>query len=288
MALDRLETLGPGVRTALRSRLGLTDLNQTRWQEIVEELLVAPPANGWRPLRPTQNGFLEIHLGGLFSRWRPGSVGAQVNDTFNRADGNLNGSTTSDAQATWTEYLGTLWTVTTNRAQVEGATAGAAEEARVELDLATDNHYAQIVATSLGSDNFVIGTLCRKDSTTTRTFYGFRTDKFGTSRTYLFKLVSGTETQLGSDGTAAVANDTVRVEASGTSITGKVNGVARVGPVTDSAISGNLRTGLHGYVGGTTATGDNFEAADLAAAAAAPRGHGALLSGFRNQVIQRV
>ena len=88
--LDRIvdlpmDTLPAQAVNRINSRLGVT-LGQTRWQQIVEELLTRPPVNGWKPLRSTHDGWMEIYLGGLLSRWRPGSVGASISENWNCAD----------------------------------------------------------------------------------------------------------------------------------------------------------------------------------------------------------
>lgn len=58
-----------------------------------------------------------------------------------------------------------------------------------------------------------------------------------TVETKLYKVVAGTFTQLGADGPAIAAGNTLELRAIGTAITAYKNGVAIIGPITDAAIA---------------------------------------------------
>jgi hypothetical protein len=81
----------------------------------------------------------------------------------------------------------------------------------------------------------------------------------------LEKVVGGAVTNLGSSTTNFSANEVIRVEADGSSITGRINGATNVGPITDTAIAGNLRCGIFCYLdaAGSSVQLDSFEAGDL-------------------------
>ncbi len=87
-----------------------------------------------------------------------------------------------------------------------------------------------------------------------------------TTETTMFKGVGGSFTQLGSTAAASAVNDTLSIEASGTTITGKKNGVTIIGPVTDAAIaSGDF--GVWGTDPGAVGLRvDNWEGGDFAGA----------------------
>ena len=85
----------------------------------------------------------------------------------------------------------------------------------------------------------------------------------------LFKRLSGTFTQLGSDAAITVSlPDDVEVRANGSTIEARFNGVVKV-TNSNPDITGNVRTGFFSNNTGTQNTPariNNFEAADLGAA----------------------
>lgn len=85
---------------------------------------------------------------------------------------------------------------------------------------------------------------------------------------YVYKVVSGTWTQLGSAGSAFVTADEIRLEVSGTTITPTRNGsgTGTPGAQTDSALSSGF-AGVAGYADITDFRMDNWEGGDLGAAA---------------------
>ena len=96
------------------------------------------------------------------------------------------------------------------------------------------------------------------------TYYGFYVS---TAEKYLFKMVSGSFTTLASSSSNIPgANDVLRIEASGTTITPKVNGTtdSDLGAQTDSAISSGS-AGICGYGSSSGTRGDDFEGGNVAA-----------------------
>jgi len=65
-------------------------------------------------------------------------------DNFNRANGNLAGSTLSGGGATWTEVSGTGWQILSNRASTGTLPDGAAQVALVDTDADSDDLYVQV------------------------------------------------------------------------------------------------------------------------------------------------
>lgn len=89
------------------------------------------------------------------------------------------------------------------------------------------------------------------------------------NNSYLAKYVSGTWTQLGSNGAAVVNGDTLRLEVSSTTLTPKKNGstLNPPGPQTDNS-HGSGEAGIYGYVGtNAESTIDNWEGGNIGGAA---------------------
>lgn len=266
---DRQEFILPAIKKKLASRLYLTDLSCSTVEEFIEELCVSPPPNGWKPVTAgLRTRALEVHLGPIHCFLRLIAGGATISENWNCVD-----SASLNCQLTWTEKSGSNWGITTNSARLQVKDSTTAQEARADSDLASDDHYASGTLIRPVGSQFTCGVVCRMDPTATRTHYMFRADvgvADAGENYYMAKLVSGTETELGTrDTTDPVNGDLIRLETDGSSITGKVGGVTRIGPVTDTAIINNVRAGIHGYLpaAGTVDTVglDNWEAADLAA-----------------------
>lgn len=175
-------------------------------------------------------------------------------------DGNLNGSTQVHA---WTEFFGTALDVSSNKARGQGS---ATCEARADVDLATDDMevYATITATVTGGSEIRIGVIGRKDSTTTRDFYGAHGVYSATPEYRLMKRVAGTNTTLGTNAQDPVDGDVVKLRSDGSSHSAYVNGVEIVSPVTDTAVTGNTRAGIM-YIGANASdvgTLDDWKAYD--------------------------
>lgn len=127
---------------------------------------------------------------------------------------------------------------------------------------AIGDQYAQATYHGSAIENYgSVALIVRAAKTDTRDYYGFNSNNAEGS--FLFKMVGGTRTSLGSISHPA-NNAVVRLEAVGTTITLKYNGTT-VLSVTDSS----LATGCAGVVGifNSTGTLTDFEAGDFAAAA---------------------
>ncbi len=197
----------------------------------------------------------------------PGRVPREttITDNFTRADG-----TTIGNLLTWTETSGDMETVSNQVRNVNDGIPGS--ESRAETDLSSSDHYSQASVAGLGSgsDITIAGVLARH-SASAATFYNsyFRRDD---GKQHVRKCVTGTYTELGDTAVTYSIPEACKLECSGTAIKGYQAGVQRVS-VTDSAISGNTRCGIHLFsaTGSTKALIDDFEAADLAAAVELPK-----------------
>lgn len=248
------DTLSGGVKTAIRTTLGLSaNPTASRFDLILAELLITPPTGKWKALRPEVSGRLNIYLGSLLYSQPVITGGAAIDETWTHADSA--GALTADL--TWTLYVGTGWGIVGNKAQ---CTTSGEQHARADVDLSA-NHACQAKLITRNASGSVDVT-CRKDSTTTRTYYLFQ----ATGTVYqLYKDVSASFTQLGAnDVTVPVANDVFRIEANGSTIRAFINALpASMSPQTDTAIAGNTRCGIRTSTSGTTWALDDWHAEDL-------------------------
>lgn len=252
------EAVSEVTKQNILSRIGLVDATISTVAELVEEIMIKPPANGWLQPRMTHRRYIEIILGPVRRVVPLLAGGAIITESFNKADNGLG------PDLSWTNPMrGTALNISTNRAH--GAdTEG---EARADRDLWTDNHYAKAVigpGSSFASD-IRHGVLCRKDSSATVTFY--RWAFFGGAVWELVKFVAGAETILHNSYTTAPSNgDGIKISADGSIISGFHPDTLIQATVTDTAIRGNLRCAImlrsvisssqHVYF-------DSFEAGDL-------------------------
>lgn len=256
LGTDKDASVSAQEKGAIENALGIT-LSASTIANVVAELFLdyGDEANPdrWNPVRAMVDGITRIFLGGLL--WSSVGGGATITESFDKAD-----SDTLGPDLTWTELEGD-WDVVTNQVRLQSFTGSAA--ARADHDLNSDGHYAQVdyVSTQGGEGKF--GPLVRKDSSTTLTFYrGLGRGEF--DDTQLDKVESGSVTTLASGSFTFSLPDTLRIEVNGSSLDFLINGASQL-TATDSAITGNLRTGLAGK-SDNDQDGDNFEAGDLAAA----------------------
>lgn len=186
-----------------------------------------------------------------------------ITDNFTRADSTTLGA--SSEGWSWTELEGNI-DIVTNRAAAQ--TTGTFDTARADSDLSSADHYSQAICRFNGGG--YPGVMMRKDSSATLTYYSARL--VNTLDKVLAKYVSGTETTLGTNHAAHAVNTdfTVKGTANGSTITFDRDGGTETESVTDTAITGNLRCGIGGFLGiGSTQLNDDFVAADLAAGGSA-------------------
>lgn len=184
-----------------------------------------------------------------------------ITDNFNRADNPLSLGSSSEGWS-WTAVDGT-WGISSNNAIQSVISLN--ETARAESDLTTDAHYTQLTITRFASDNIGVGGPCTRFSASAKTFYTYLWRRSSTQY-QLFKCVANTFTQLGTGGSTNADGDVIRLSSnSSNQHAGYRNGAVNMSAVTDSSITGNLRTGMvMNRVGvGTQPTYDNFVAADL-------------------------
>lgn len=171
--------------------------------------------------------------------------GTSFTDDFNRANEAL------EASSNWNALLGTGLDVVSNAVSV---TANGAQVFEcVGATLAADQ-YAEATLATVASN---AGVMARCDGTTDNLYF-FRTSG---SQWQMFRTVSGATTQIGTNVEAPTAGDVLRIECSGTTIRGLVNGVQKIS-VTDSTLSSGASAGFRCF---NTSGGiwDDFSMGDL-------------------------
>jgi hypothetical protein len=161
-----------------------------------------------------------------------------ITDDFNRVDAATLG-------ANWTNSHGTGLGIVSNQASSKGnsgASADCAVYSGAGWTGGNDQYGEAVIITKPSACD--AGPIVR-GATGAETFYEFEINDndaavaLGSSmRCGLYKVSASTYTLLGSASSFTVSSgDTLRVEAQGTSITAKLNGVVKFGPTTDSGIA---------------------------------------------------
>jgi hypothetical protein len=187
---------------------------------------------------------------------------ANFTDDFNRANN-------ADLGTSWTPVTGSVaWSVSGNAAQADAGGSRCAEY--VNSFTPANDQYAQAalgtVDTAPGADQPPGGGPAVRVATAANTYYGALANSLATSEIELVKVVAGTLTSLGTytAGAAPVTGDTIRIEATGTTIRVLHNSTVRIS-VSDSSISSG-QVGVNGLAWNNVPTLDNFDGGDLSAA----------------------
>lgn len=177
-----------------------------------------------------------------------------ITDDFNRSDESLDAGP-------WTEVTGNL-SVISNRLGLAAATSNS--DARHTSSLSSADHYAQVdFVTSSGITTFVAG--AARFAGSARTYYaGLAPTDASAGTMGIWKVVSGSFTRLTSPTHESGVGKVNRTEADGSSISQSLD-ASEVSSLTDTAITGNVQTGVLMRAAATSERGDNFEASDLAA-----------------------
>lgn len=196
-------------------------------------------------------------------------------DDFNRADAATLGASWSNIVSAGSQELG----ISTNNCRLPSSGNTSATISilhRYDSDVSSTDHECSVSWVSdsfnLASGNGTVGTLVRKDSSSTLTFYTGRLNRTGNGTSYtannsqLFKFVSGTPTQLGSDVSVTPSlPDPIKTYCSGSTIKNYYDGVEKHSQ-TDTAITSGVRGGIRcNTLSGVAWRGDDWSIADLAA-----------------------
>lgn len=223
----------------LCQRYGLSMTDPTQWREFVPTELrgdVAPP------VRPTTT----------------------LTDNFNRADSTSVG--TASGGGVWAEYYGSQFQIVSNKLEAVSA-VGDFILLRLDSDLSSDDHECQATMDSQGGggSNIQCGPKCRKDSSTTQTYYAARYIFAGSTNEHrLIKAVGGSLTDLGTNAQDHADGEVLLVRCDGSDISLYRNGSLLIGPITDSAITGHTRCGVYSFIAvGDLVRVEDWSATDL-------------------------
>ena len=218
--------------------------------EAIGQLLMFPPVNGWKPLRPTHKGVYEVWLD--HQRWvaLPAIAGG-ASDTFTRAN-------ESPVAAPWTKNGSGSNFALDSSALIK---ASGEDDATYYYDAAASsaNQYSEVQLTV--SVPFDGGPAVRIGSGATLNNY-----VVSAAGNY-YKYVAGSFTDLGAHGDTWSTNDYVRLEASGSTLTLKRDTTTPAtttrDDVTDSSLSSG-QPGLNAYAPYTAF--DNWTGGDISGA----------------------
>jgi len=174
-----------------------------------------------------------------------------ITDNFNRANGELGANWTDDEGDA--DVVSNQYNPTTS--QVVSRYSG--------TSLSSDDHYTQIKVATYVSN--VSGPIQRKTASGTLTYYAAVVIATTDLRSY--KRIGGTITNLQTDSFTFVNGDIIKGEVNDSTLKKFQNGGQIGTNLTDTSITGNLQCGIVANRGDTFL--DDFECADLAAAAAA-------------------
>lgn len=179
-----------------------------------------------------------------------------INESFNGDDSDILGIDLS-----WTQVTGG-WKNDNNRCLM--AASNALQAARAESALSSANHYSQAIAVSRVGSTPHAGNAMRFHASA-ETYLAFRSRKAATATYTIFKIITGTPTELKrTNATAPGDGPTLKGQVDGSDdIEGFEDDVSKV-TVNDNSVTGNLYTGLSGV--SSTANDvlqDDFEGGDL-------------------------
>lgn len=189
----------------------------------------------------------------VINPYRYAVAASGIADDFNRADGGLGSN--------WTVVQGTF-AVASNKCSI---TTSGRNQAYWNAATPADNQYAEAVVTAPVLPGSQVGVICRHNGGNAQansSFYVLRWEK-DSGNLSITKIINGGITNLTSAAVSQATLDgkTVRLECSGTTLTGYLNGVSTLS-TTDAALTTG-RVGLWGHSGGGTTTVDDFAAGDL-------------------------
>lgn len=194
----------------------------------------------------------------------PATGGIVFTDDFNRSDEALEASSDWEITASRTD---TSVGVVSNECVAEHTEPNRYRAVNYTGAL-SNNQYAEVEISSLpASGNYTVNVFVRatvNGNTDSREFYSFGYSQ-GSASWFIEKRISGSGTELDSDAVtpAVTSGDVIRIEVSGTSIVGKVNG-ATVCSTTDSDLTSGY-AGMYAFIGDAarSCAVDNFECGDL-------------------------
>lgn len=244
--------------------------------DVLADLLLAPPGGQWNPLVATREGVLEVRLGpgpdnAIWSRRVAprGRASQDIQDTFNRADSALSGSTSSDSQFTWSLPQGTSaqCNIVSNQLKFTRSGANNFFVCLASLAMDTADHYAQVdFISSVGTGNTAVevGVRITNGTGASDSGYAFAITPLTSRRIYNFVTDATIASDLGLSSAGLMY-----LELNGSTYTAKLAG-ATIFTGTDTAFDGSGSQRKVVIDASVTASdldnivADSFRAADLA------------------------
>ena len=260
-ALD--ESVSLAAKGTVRTALRLPKVDAPTIDEMIAEILLFPPVNGWKPLFPNRAGKLEIILDRRVI-WQQSVIrgGATATEDFSAA---LDTGKWEIGGGDW----GDLVRNASNRGRATGT--GADSAMRLITPAIGDDQYAQEEYYHADAGLEAAGTLVRMASGTDESAYlGMADEGAGAQPAVIFETNSlFSFSTLVDNATASYASgDTIRTEAEGTTIRFLKNGVQEL-TVTDATIASG-QPGAYIFTDNlANCEIDNWEGGDLGAAPAA-------------------
>lgn len=233
---------------------GLISASATTPRKVLQDLLIP------HMTRPDEDGFynLRFHGGAPIRLLTAVQGGAVASDPFTRADAaNIN----TGAPFTWAIDIAS-YVIASNQIHGTGAGSSAELTIRAEVSASGSDNFTTVdlgASFAAGSVDREVGPVCRMNTTASdRTGYMARV-RSDTAQFALGKLDStGALTTLVTDAAyTAVAGDTIKVQASGSTISAYINGVSKFS-ITDTAITVGVRGGI-AYNDDASGTGDSLD-----------------------------
>ena len=271
------EPMAAASRAALSAKLGGRAFKGDPFNQQILALLKT------KGLRPKVNGDLNIWLGPegrgqnrfAFEKHAQTKHSKAWADTFNRADGAIDGSTGSGGGFTWDDLGTTTFNVVSNQAVLSHTGTGTDGAMFVDTDTDTDDHYGQVtMAMTIPGANYEFGAQVWVGGQSSATDSGhrfecFSSDLFADGR---FLKAMFADVELDSD-TVETTSGVMYVSIDGSDVTAKVDGVTVLGPVssvTEPTGAGNRRIRLVAEIAGDSGTYvwtlDNFLGGDIVTA----------------------
>lgn len=187
-------------------------------------------------------------------------------DTFDRADGDMNGSTASDGVHVWTARVGT-WAIVSNQADPSNTA-----NAHITINPSTANIDATVVLATMAGANF--GGLAIRWSDADN----YVKVEFSTTQARIRTRIATVESNVSTAVITAASGDTLRVIANGDQISLYHNGVEVITPQT---VTHNQTATVQGLIGegSTNWKFNNFSLTDLDAAPSGNRRRRSIICG---------
>jgi len=288
IADDASESIVLSVRVALANVRGDGRQIPDRFGDVLGELMMFPAGGRWNALRSMTDGVYRVKMGPHLIWSAPDPAGPrkaskQAQDNFNRADGNLDGSTSSDGQFTWTETSNTSLTVTSNMARSTNTDTNATAQASFVLDTDDMDVQMEVVTQTRISTASSVDAVARGTGVEGVGGGGYTGYLFDNNGTLLGGIYDKPNSISLAQASVAAVTGTLKFTVNGSSLEVFRNG-SSITSVTDTQYTGVNKGGLGTYASGVSDVQeiDNFLIQDVGFVAGGAGGFGLLLAGERN------